>query len=144
MKKVLLFVFLSAISSGAFAIQYQLNGKMNEPKHLFKIYNLHIDNVEPKPFYEFTADCMALNTGDNVVAKSLSNEYISETGQVHVIADVFEKYKRRVLKNSIEKMTFTGHEDTDVIVNVQKNGQDYTIDIYTGEDARKFIEKTTE
>ena len=74
----------------------------------------------------------------SMLKDSKINEYISETGQVHLISELLHKYEN-VLEN-IKETTFeiNGKQDVDVFYMLTKKDNKYTIDIYTGEDANKM------
>ena len=72
------------------------------------------------------------------LAKTKMNEYISETGQVHLMSELLIKYEN--LLQDIKETTFelSGTQDLDVFYVLSKKGNSYTIDIYTGADAHKM------
>ena len=67
------------------------------------------------------------------------DQFISETGQVFSITDLILKYEKLIRSQSEIKGEMTGRESTDVVYRLTKKGDKYTIDIFTGEDARKML-----
>ena len=141
--KTLVFTFLAlAISTQLFATHYHQNGNTSESRSLYYVQDgvlMKATIQAPKGYYEFYSDCSGLKNEESGLTKTGLSEYLSESGKTHKIADLFRTYENRA-KLSREDVNITSQHDSDVICVLKKTGEKFTVDIYTGKDAKSYLE----
>ncbi len=137
---------LATLCTQVFGGHYQQQGNINEEVSSFKVKDSRLASIleMPNPYYEFKSDRNTLAKEDNAYKKANCNEYVGASGRTHQISKIFETYQKRILSIGDRDFAVNANHDADVFVVVNKEGANYTIDIYTGADAavqKKVLKK---
>lgn len=141
MKAFVLSFLMVVFSAQLFAAHYQQKGNSAEKQSLYIIKSatlMKTPSASPKGYYEFYSDCSGLKEAENGLQKNGLDKYVGASGRVFQIAELFAKYERRV-NGGHGNMNFKSQEDADVICIVNKMGDQFTIDIYTGQEAEELL-----
>lgn len=141
MKALILSLTALIFSTVAFATHYQQKGKVGEEKSLYIVNDgmlMKAPMLHAKPFYEFYSDCSGLKNKESGLIKTGLSEYQGQSGRIHEIADLFATYERRANRGGGELAIESTH-DKDVVCILNSTGTTYTIDIYTGKDAKEYL-----
>lgn len=136
MKRGIIVLVLVILSGQLFADHYQQKGNIDKETSLFTI-------KETKPSIQNgkTSNTSSITLAGQAIKEYFEtnsiNDYLGASGRTHKISDLFSTYQRRALSMGENSHSFVSDHDTDVMVVFTKKGKDYTVDIYTGEDALK-------
>lgn len=140
MKTIILSLFALTLSTTIYATHYQQKGNVADEQSKYIINDAMLMKaplMHPKPFYEFYSDCSSLKNEESGLVKTGLAEYRGASGRYHKIADLFKTYENRAKRSGAMKIK--SQHDDDVVCVLSSNGTEYTIDIYTGQDAIDFM-----
>ncbi len=149
MKKIFATLLLVGFVGSAFAGHFSIDVNFNAPegsKHSIK-YDMDVK----KNTFSFSCqgncdgtlqDNIRISTADTkgLLVGEPMNEFISETGQLFLVHEYILEYERKLLSSTEKTLKIATSETTDFLIIAIKNGRNYTIDIYTGDDAIQYLE----
>ncbi len=139
MKKILLFIILVSFSFNSFAAHYVQKGNVDKAKSTYLVYKgsvFTMPKADLKPTYDFYGD---VKQAENDLVKTNQSEYLSASGKTHDLIELFKTYEARAFSMGEHSYSFNSNHDTDVFVMFSKTAKDFTINIYTGQDAIKAM-----